>query len=101
MMTEDQRNKVRIVTENLVGIMTEEIAVTEGGIMIVGAGTGTGIMIEIVDMIGIVREITSAHAVMIQEVVAGHVLGLRNVLGIMIATGVIDTRWLLLSSGWI
>ena len=56
---------------------------TEGGIMIVRARTGTDIMSEIVDMIGIVREIMSAHAIMIQEVAAGHVLGL----GIMIGTG--------------
>ena len=86
MMTEDQRNEVGIVTENLVGITIEEIVVTEGGIMIVGAGTGTGIMSEIVDTIGSVREIMSTHA-MIQEVAAGQVLGLGNVPGIMIGTG--------------
>lgn len=55
---------------------------TEGGILIVGAGTGTGITSEIVDMIETVREIMSAHAV-----VAAHVLGLGNVPGIMIGTG--------------
>ncbi|KAE8726918.1 hypothetical protein F3Y22_tig00005939pilonHSYRG00037 [Hibiscus syriacus] len=88
----DRRNGVGIVKENPVGIMTEERAVIEGGIMIIGAGIGTGIMNEIVDMIGTVRETMSAHAVVIQEVVAGHVLGLWNIPGIMIDTGVIDTR---------
>ena len=73
-----------IGTENLIGIATENLAVIEEGIMIVGAGTG--IMSEIVDTIGSVREIMSAHA-MIQEVAAGHVLGLGNVPGIMIGTG--------------
>lgn len=92
MMTEDQRNGVGIVKESPVGIVIEERAVIEGGIMIVGAGIRIGIMNEIVDMIGTVREIMNAHAVMIQEVVVGHVLGLGNILGIMIGTGVIATR---------
>ncbi|KHG03690.1 Putative RNA-binding protein Luc7-like 1 [Gossypium arboreum] len=89
---EDQRNGVGIVKESPVGIVIEERAVIEGGIMIVGAGIRIGIMNEIVDMIGTVREIMNAHAVMIQEVVVGHVLGLGNILGIMIGTGVIATR---------
>ena len=67
---------------------------TEQGIMIVGAGTGTGIMIEIVDTIGTVTEIMSAHVVMIQVVVAGHVLGLGSVPGIMIGTGTCFCRGL-------
>ncbi|KAH1114505.1 hypothetical protein J1N35_007883 [Gossypium stocksii] len=92
MMTEDQRSGVGIVKESPVGIVIEERAVIEGGIMIVGAGIRTGIMNEIVDMIGTVKEIMSAHAVMIQEVVVGHVLGLGSILGIMIGTGVIATR---------
>ncbi|XP_022745808.1 uncharacterized protein LOC111296053 isoform X2 [Durio zibethinus] len=59
--------------------------------MIVGAGIGTGIMSEIMDTMGAMREIMSAHVVMIQEVVAGHLLGLGNIPGITIGTGMIDT----------
>jgi hypothetical protein len=44
-------------------------------------------MTGIVDMIVNVTEVQSAPAIMIQEIVADHVLGLENILGIMITTG--------------
>ena len=47
----------------------------------------TGIMTGIVDMIVNVTEVQTAPAIMIQEVVTGHVLGPGNILGIMITTG--------------
>ncbi|GKV44823.1 hypothetical protein SLEP1_g51971 [Rubroshorea leprosula] len=72
--------------ENQVGTETDRIAVTEGVIMIVGAEIMTGIVIEIV--IGIM----STLGLMILEVATGHAQGLGNALGIMIATGVTDTR---------
>uniref|UniRef100_A0A2P2LVE5 Uncharacterized protein n=1 Tax=Rhizophora mucronata TaxID=61149 RepID=A0A2P2LVE5_RHIMU len=56
--------------------------------MIIGAEIVTGIMIKIVVMIGNVTEIQVAAAVMILEVDIGHAPGPGNVLGIMIATGV-------------
>ncbi|GKV47781.1 hypothetical protein SLEP1_g54645 [Rubroshorea leprosula] len=67
--------------ENQVGTETEGLAMTEGGIMIVGAEIVTGIVIKIV--IGI----TSALGLMILEVATGHVQGLGNAPGIMIAIG--------------
>lgn len=60
---------------------------TGGESMIEKAETVTGIMTGIVDMIVNVTEVQSAPAIMIQEVVADHVLGLGNILGIMITTG--------------
>ncbi|GKV47937.1 hypothetical protein SLEP1_g54788 [Rubroshorea leprosula] len=86
MMTRDRKKEAEIKRENQVGTETEEIAVTEAAIMIVGAEIVTGIVIEIV------IRIMSALELMILEVTTGHVQGLGNTLGIMIATGVTDTR---------
>ncbi|GLT39473.1 hypothetical protein SLA2020_136610 [Shorea laevis] len=72
--------------ENQVGTETKGIAMTEGGIMIVGAEIVTGIAIEIV------IEILSALELMILEVATGHIQGLGNAPGIMITTGVTNTR---------
>lgn len=60
---------------------------TGGESMIEKAEIVTGIMTGIVDMIANVTEVQIAPAIMIQEVVADHVLGPGNILGIMITTG--------------
>ncbi|GKV47757.1 hypothetical protein SLEP1_g54624 [Rubroshorea leprosula] len=86
MMTRDRKKEAEIMRENQVGTETEGMVVTEAAIMIVGAEIVTGIVIEIV------IRIMSALELMILEVTAGHVQGLGNTLGIMIATGVTDTR---------
>ncbi|GKV49702.1 hypothetical protein SLEP1_g56437 [Rubroshorea leprosula] len=86
MMTGDRKKGAEIMRENQVGIEAEGIAMTKGGIMIVGAEIVTGIVIKIV--IGIM----SALGLMILEVAIGHVQGLGNAPGIMIATGMTDTR---------
>ncbi|GKV47955.1 hypothetical protein SLEP1_g54803 [Rubroshorea leprosula] len=86
MMTGDKKKEAEIMRENQVGIETEGIAMTEGGIMIVGAGTVTGIVIKIV------TGIMSALGLMILEAATGHIQGLGNAPGIMIATGVTGTR---------
>ena len=83
----DRENEVEIAIENQAGIEIGEIAVTGGESMIEKAETVTGIMTGIVDMIVNVTEVQSAPAIMIQEIVADHVLGLENILGIMITTG--------------
>ncbi|GKV25976.1 hypothetical protein SLEP1_g35346 [Rubroshorea leprosula] len=67
--------------ENQVGTETEGIAVTKGGIMIIGAEIVRGIVIEVV--LGIM----SAFRLMILEVTTSHIQGLGNAPGIMIATG--------------
>ncbi|GKV25951.1 hypothetical protein SLEP1_g35324 [Rubroshorea leprosula] len=86
MMTGDRKKEAEIMRENQVRTETKGIAMTEGGIMIVGAEIMTGMVIEIV--IGIM----SALRLMILEVATGHVQGLGNAPRIMIATGVTDTR---------
>ncbi|GKV25958.1 hypothetical protein SLEP1_g35331 [Rubroshorea leprosula] len=86
MMTGDRKKEAEIMRENQVGTETKGIAMTEGGIVIVGAEIVTGIAIKIV------IEIMSALGLIILEVVTGHIQGLGNVPGIMIATGVTDTR---------
>lgn len=64
----DQKSRAGIKIENRAGIVTEEIAVIEGGIMIVGAGgIGTGTMTEIVDMTGKGTEIMIVLKVMTQD----------------------------------
>ncbi|GKV44801.1 hypothetical protein SLEP1_g51953 [Rubroshorea leprosula] len=67
--------------ENQVGTETKGIAVTEGGIMIIGAEIVRGIVIEVV------LGIKSALGLMILEVTTGHIQGLGSAPGIMIATG--------------
>ncbi|GKV47946.1 hypothetical protein SLEP1_g54797 [Rubroshorea leprosula] len=78
MMTGDRKKEVKIMRENQVRTKTKGIAVTKGGIMIVGAEIMTGIVIEI--MIGIM----STLGLMILEVATGHIQGRENALGIMI-----------------
>ncbi|GKV27870.1 hypothetical protein SLEP1_g36990 [Rubroshorea leprosula] len=82
----NRKKEAEIMRENQVGTETEEIAVTEAGIMIVGAEIVTGIVIEIV------IRIMSALELMILEVTTGHVQGLGNTLGIMIATGTVASN---------
>lgn len=82
-----QKSKVGTVKGNQVRIEIVEKAVTERGIMIVGAGIVIGIMIGTVDMTVNVIEIQTIPAVMIPEVAAGHAQGQGNAPRIMIVTG--------------
>ncbi|GLT52104.1 hypothetical protein SLA2020_254650 [Shorea laevis] len=82
---DDRRSKGRsIMRENQVGTEIEGIAMTEEGIMIVGAEIVTDIVIK--NMIGIMN----ALGLMILEVAIGYAQSLGNAPGIMIATGVTD-----------
>ncbi|GKV50051.1 hypothetical protein SLEP1_g56766 [Rubroshorea leprosula] len=70
---------------NQVGTKIKGIAVTEGGIMIIGAEIMIGVVIEIV------IRIMSALKLMILEVATGHVQGLGKAPRIMITTGLCKT----------
>jgi len=82
-----QKNGAGIETGSQAGTVNVVIVVNEGETMIVGVETGTGIMIEIVDMSETVTETLTALAPMNQEVVGGHALDLESDLEIMIDIG--------------
>ncbi|QCE12462.1 RNA-binding protein Luc7-like 2 [Vigna unguiculata] len=87
MRTGGQKNGAGIETGSQAGTVNVVIVVNEGETMIVGVETGTGIMIEIVDMSETVTETLTALAPMNQEVVGGHALDLESDLEIMIDIG--------------
>lgn len=85
----DQKSWSGTEIENQVGIVTEEIVVTEAGIMIVGvAGIGIDTMTEIVVMTGKGSEIPIILVAMTQEIAVDHVHDQGSDQGIMIAAGV-------------